>query len=161
MEAKFEQRSTSGCELVTEVARRFGEVRLRVTGTSMMPMVWPGDVLTVCRGKLAEMEPGQIMLYRRAGELVAHRVAHIDGDLLITRGDSIKHYDSPVRESDVVGRVVSVVRQGRAVDFDLTIWSRAGSHILRRSDFCLRAASFLARRLQHPKDEEISEISWA
>ena len=30
-----------------EVLRRFGEARLRVTGSSMLPTVWPGDLVAV------------------------------------------------------------------------------------------------------------------
>lgn len=41
-----------GCELVADVARRFGEVRLRLTGASMMPAVRPGDVITAQRCRM-------------------------------------------------------------------------------------------------------------
>jgi len=42
-------RETLGCELAAEVLRSSGRLRLRATGTSMLPAVWPGDVLSVCR----------------------------------------------------------------------------------------------------------------
>jgi len=155
---EFEQRSASGCELVAEVARRFGEVRLRATGASMMPVVWPGDVLTVRRCDMEELQPGDIVLYQREGKLVAHRITRINGDLLITRGDSVRHDDSPVRKSDVVGQIVSLRRWGHRVPSGLSFWSRTGSYILRRSNFCLHAAMLLAARLRRSDDEE---ISWA
>src|SRR6266568_2706456 len=34
-------------ELFLEVLRTFGSARLRVTGTSMLPSIWPGDILEV------------------------------------------------------------------------------------------------------------------
>ena len=49
----FERSSVPGCELVAEVAREFGEVRFRAIGFSMMPVILPGDVLTVARGQVA------------------------------------------------------------------------------------------------------------
>jgi signal peptidase I len=158
MAVELEEHSTSGCELVAEVARRFGEVRLRVTGASMMPTVWPGDILIVRSCNTNEFEPGQIVLYRRDGKLVAHRIIRIQDDLLTTRGDSVRHDDSPIRKCDVVGRVVALVRRGREVPFGLSFWRRAGAGILRRSDFCLRVAMLLAYRLRRPENEE---ISWA
>ena len=36
-------------DLDAQVIRQFGELRLKVTGASMLPSVWPGDVLTVRR----------------------------------------------------------------------------------------------------------------
>jgi hypothetical protein len=167
-----DQRSASCCDLVAEVACRFGEARFRATGASMMPVVWPGDVLTVRSCEMTDLQPGQIALFRRSGRLVAHRVIRVDGDWLITRGDSVRHEDSPILKSDVVGQVVSVarlgVRRGRHVPSRRSLskrslsgrsfWNRAGSHVLQRSDFCLRAAMFVVRRLQTPDNEE---ISWA
>src|ERR1043166_8467099 len=58
-------RETLKSKLAVEVARRFGEVRLRVTGASMLPSVWPGDILTVRRVSFSELRPGQIILCSR------------------------------------------------------------------------------------------------
>ena len=154
----FEHQSASGCELVAEVARRFGEVRFRATGASMMPVVRPGDVLTVRRCGMAGLQLGHIVLYQREGKLVAHRIIHIHDDLLTTRGDSVRRDDLPIRECDIVGQVVSLVRRGHRVPSDLSFWSRVGSYVLRRSDFCLRAAMLLARCVRRSDSEE---ISWA
>ena len=66
------QRHAVCCELIQDVARTTGEVRLRVTGASMLPAIWPGDLLTVRRCDLSELEPGQIALYRRDGKLTAY-----------------------------------------------------------------------------------------
>jgi signal peptidase I len=146
MGVESEQRSASGCELVAEVARRFGEVRFRATGISMMPVIWPGDILTIRQCGMADLQPGQIVLYQRGKELVAHRVTRIHDNLLTTRGDSICHDDLPIPESEIVGQVVSIVRRGRTVPCHLSFWSRAGSRILRRSRICMRTAALLAYR---------------
>jgi signal peptidase I len=153
MDLQIEKRSASGCELVAEVAHRFGEVRLSVTGASMMPVIWPGDVLTVRRCGEAELQPGQIVLYRREGKLVAHRITRIHDNLLTTRGDSVSHDDSPVRKSEIVGQVISLLRRGRCVALELSFWRRAGCCILQRSDFCLRAMLLLVRCLRRPGEE--------
>jgi len=44
------------------------------TGASMLPAVWPGDVLSVCRGSSTQALPGDIILFARQGRLFAHRV---------------------------------------------------------------------------------------
>ena len=155
---KFEQRSTSGCELVAEVARRFGEVRLRVTGTSMLPTIWPGDVLCVRYCAIQNLQRGQILLFHRKQKLVAHRITHIHRDSVITRGDSVHHDDLPVSESEIVGQVVSVVRRGRPVSQCLSLPQRIASAILRHSDLCVRATLLMAGYSRQARNEE---ISWA
>jgi len=36
------------CDLAADVIRGFGTLRLRVNGFSMLPSIWPGDVVCVC-----------------------------------------------------------------------------------------------------------------
>src|SRR5437867_5169649 len=96
-------RAAAHRELLAEVARKFGEIRFKATGDSMMPSVWPGDLLTVRRQSFSEFRIGQIVLYRRGGGFVAHRVVGRSGGELMTRGDSLRLDDLPVREEQVLG----------------------------------------------------------
>src|SRR5689334_15531995 len=53
------------CSLVAEALRTWGGLKIRATGVSMLPTLWPGDLLTVQSRRLEEIEPGEIVLYRR------------------------------------------------------------------------------------------------
>jgi hypothetical protein len=64
----------AGCELAPEVPRSVGELRLRVTESSMLPAVWPGDAVTACRRSAAQVLPGDIILCARQGRPFAHQV---------------------------------------------------------------------------------------
>jgi hypothetical protein len=101
-------------ELAVEVARRFGRLRLRVTGTSMMPAIQPGDVLCVTRVEPGDASPGEIVLFARGGRLFAHRIVGRDGEggdqHLITRGDCLLENDPPVLQSELLGRVTGLER---------------------------------------------------
>ena len=138
------QRRAVCCELVDEVARTSGEVRLKVTGASMLPALWPGDVIAVQRCSFADLRPGQIVLYRQEGKLTAHRIQRISPGHVITRGDSVPACDPPVGECGVVGRVASVLRNGRSIQPERSLWHRAVASILRRSDYCTRIALRIA-----------------
>jgi hypothetical protein len=151
MDVEFQQRPSLGCELVAEVVRSFGGVRLKVTGGSMLPAIWPEDVITVRRRDLAALQPGQVVLYRREVMLVPHRITHIRGGVLTTRGDSVRHDDPPIGEADLVGQVVCVEHNGRCQELKQTCWQRMGSFVFRRSDFCRRMALSLSRRLRRPR----------
>lgn len=150
MDKALQQRS--GCELIAEVTGSFGEVCLKVTGSSMMPVIWPDDVITVQR-EMDDLQPGQIVLYRRGETLVAHRIVCVHEGFLITRGDSLANDDPPIGEPDVVGRVTGIVRDGRCLHPSQSLWQRAGSYVLQRSHLCLCMALHF-RRLWR-------EMAWA
>ena len=110
-----EARDRAGCELIVEVARAGREVRLKVQGTSMLPSIRPGDILVVKPERKTSL--GAVALVRREGRLFAHRaVRHFEddrgGSWFVTRGDTLRASDPPVPCSDVLGRVMAVVRDG-------------------------------------------------
>jgi signal peptidase len=106
--------SALGLELAVEVARRFGSLRLRVTGTSMLPAIQPGDLLSIGRVELRETSPGEIVLFARGGRLFAHRIVDRGGGsgdpYLVTRGDRLVENDPPVFQSGLLGRVTAIER---------------------------------------------------
>lgn len=137
------QRRAVCCELVFDVARTSGEVCLKVTGTSMIPAIWPGDVVTVRSCDFAELQPGQIVLYHREAKLTVHRIKKVLHDHLITRGDSLLSFDPSVRSSEIAGRVVSILRAERPIRLTHSVWQRLVSCVLQRSNLCMRIALFL------------------
>ena len=102
----------SKCSLAAEVLRRFGQLRLRVTGASMLPSIWPGDVVAVCSSSLNQISRGDVVLFFRDRRFVVHRVVEVSGDRLLTRGDSVLGPDTPVSSDELLGRVVSITGAG-------------------------------------------------
>src|SRR5947199_10844125 len=111
-------RTAAHRELLARVARKFGAIRFKSTGDSMLPSVWPGDLLTVRRQSFSEFQSGEIVLYEReAGEntltrsygpdspkgrgFVAHRIVRRNGRQLIMRGDSVRQRAAPCHEEQV------------------------------------------------------------
>jgi len=101
------------CDLAADVSRRFGALRLRVNGFSMLPSIWPGDI--ACVSRVAAYRPGDVVLFSRKGRLFVHRVVEMSGGAAVTRGDSMLDADPPVAVSDVLGRVESIERGGSRV----------------------------------------------
>jgi hypothetical protein len=139
MDVQTDLRDSVKRNLVADVVRSFGRVRLEVTGISMLPSVWPGDIVTVSRCNTEDLAPGQIVVCSRDQEpLVVHRLARKIGNRLITRGDSLCHYDPPYLEDEVLGQVVSILRDGRSVEPFPTWWHGVACWILRRSQLSVR-----------------------
>jgi signal peptidase I len=139
------------CALAAQVLQSFGTLRLEVTGLSMLPSVWPGDILFLDRRDMSAITAGDIVLFARLGKLVAHRVlckTFVDGQpRAITRGDSMVSPDAPVSPAELLGSVRYILRAEEHVKpgEDLSFWARGTSHLVRRSAWFARVLAFLHR----------------
>jgi hypothetical protein len=108
------------CQLVVDTLRTFGRIRLQVSGSSMLPAVWPGDILSVCHSEIAHVNLNDIVLSERQGRLCAHRVVDkiggTDSACLITRGDQLSVNDPPVFAHELLGRVTLIQRNRSHMD---------------------------------------------
>jgi signal peptidase I len=109
-------REQGGCSLAAEALRSWGMVKLRATGVSMLPTLWPGDLLTIHSRRLDQSKLGDIVLYMRGGRFVIHRVVgkSLTGDeaFLTARGDCMPQDDSPVRSGELLGKITEIQRAG-------------------------------------------------
>jgi signal peptidase len=115
MDAMLDSTELSRNELAVQVVRSFGELHLRVTGSSMLPAIRPEDVLVVRRCGIEAVEVGDVVLAVRQRRLFAHRVIAHSGAWLVTQGDGIADPDPPVSASEFLGKVTNVLRGGKSV----------------------------------------------
>ena len=143
------------CGLAEEIVRTFGEVRLRVFGTSMAPAILPGDLVSIHQASLLDISQGEVVLYMRSGRLCVHRVVNRGigaapgcpaEPYLITRGDRLRHDDPPVFPSEFLGRVSSIVRGTRKVDLPAHASNHPLARLLQSSDRVTYLYSRLATR---------------
>ena len=104
-------------ELTAELLKRGERMSLRVNGASMLPSLFPGDLLTFRRCAPEEIVVGDIVLFMREGRCFVHRVAERmaagAASRLRTRGDALPACDAPLGETEVLGRLATVERKGR------------------------------------------------
>jgi SOS-response transcriptional repressor LexA len=127
------------CELAAEVLRSSGRLRLKVTGWSMLPSVFPGDLLLVEQSDTNE--PGDIVLFHRDRRLVAHRMIHRSEKAgVTTRGDAMAYPDPPVRREEMLGKVVLISRNGKDIKprKRMRLTERAVAACVRHSDIAAR-----------------------
>ena len=109
-------REAGRCSLVAEALRSWGGLKLRATGLSMLPTLWPGDLLTVQSHHPEQAEPGEIVLCLRRGRFVIHRIVSksLDGNqaFLTMRGDCMAENDPPVRSGELLGKITEIQRAG-------------------------------------------------
>jgi hypothetical protein len=112
-------RSQSFVDVVTDLLSRGFRVRFRAEGVSMYPTIRAGETITVAPA--AEVRLGDIALYRAERGLIAHRVVGIrrandTASVFLARGEARGSGEEAVEERDVLGKVLTVERNGQAID---------------------------------------------
>ena len=115
-------------------------LRLRVSGTSMLPALWPGESVVVTPASIEDLQTGEVVVFAcHHQRFVVHRVVGrataARGAALLTRGDAKLFDDLPVQAGALLGRVSAVHRFGadRPMGRRLRPVARCLAWIVRRS----------------------------
>lgn len=82
----------------------FGYGMAVVLSGSMEETLSVNDLAVIHRQK--EYEIGDIIVYQSDGELIIHRIIKMEGDKLVTQGDANHVPDTPIRFSDIKGKMI-------------------------------------------------------
>jgi signal peptidase I len=102
--------------LAIETLRSCGMVRIKAWGVSMLPALWPGDLLSIQSVTPDSVVPGDIVLVLRDKQCFIHRLVRTTSEncvCFITRGDAMPDNDPPVAVPELMGRVVEARRGNR------------------------------------------------
>ena len=105
-------------ESYEELLQKQGFILKETSGTSMEPMLHEGQELSLIRSMEAmgrDLKCRDVVLYKRNGKYVLHRVVSDMGDLIFTRGDNCSLGDI-VRREDVIGILAGFYRGDTFVD---------------------------------------------
>src|SRR5262249_54042486 len=65
---------------------------------------------------------GDVVLFRRAEQLIVHRVVEksgaLDRETILTKGDSHRSADGAVTHDQLLGRIVRIYRNGHRIDLE-------------------------------------------
>lgn len=130
----------------------------------MLPTVMPGDTLAIERTSASGVSVGDIVLFSRDRRFFVHRVVALSDTpaRIVTRGDAMPVPDMPISETDLLGRVTSIVRNGISIQprRSLRLSERVIASLVRRSTFAARVTLYLWGLLQGPRQSrgQASEI---
>ena len=112
-------------ELISDLLTDGHMVKFRAPGDSMYPTICDCDLITVEPMEPSDIIVGDIILYCHKNGVVAHRVINIEAPqssalsplhFFTVRGDAAINYDTPVSSEQILGKVVSIERNGRRID---------------------------------------------
>ena len=114
-------------ELITELLQDGYQVNFSAPGHSMYPTIMANEKILVAPIDPTAVRMGDIILYRANGSLIAHRVrlikkmntdavnAYPDWSFIL-KGDASPVYDEPVKVEQILGKVISIERNGCSID---------------------------------------------
>ena len=92
--------------LAADALRAGGRLLLQVRGESMLPMLWPRDVVEIASCSIEEARPGDIVLALRGGRFFLHRfLARCEPSGFLLQGDSMPSPDPRFPDEALLGRL--------------------------------------------------------
>ena len=123
------ERRKADAERIADELKRRGRTAIHVRGTSMLPLVRPGDVALIRRDKLENMRSGDVVLMQRGDHLIAKRIgededsggAGISGEEILGAGADSQNVSGRWRESgasnrNCLGKIVRVRREKEKIE---------------------------------------------
>jgi len=129
--------------LAQESLQQFGRLRFRAMGSSMLPAIAPGDILSFRTATPGDLVPGRVLLMQHEDRLVAHRLLSHEQGMLTTMGDSLRAPDAPLRLSQLLGVLDGQERGSRSIHLDADhrrLLPRASRWLLRNVPLAHRIA---------------------
>jgi signal peptidase I len=132
---------------------------LLIHGISMLPLVHDGDNILISHD-LSTVRRGDILVFQKADGLVAHRVVRIikqstQSHNYLTKGDNCSRFDTPIIESEVLGRVNCIRKNGREYDLTTLGW-RLWNSLMATYHLLLGTFFQVIRQVKETLQEKIS-----
>lgn len=149
------------CAMAMESLRSFGRLRLQVTGWSMFPAIHPMDTLHIVAADSETILRGDVVLVERTRRLFVHRVISVSDSNIVTRGDAMAHADPITDRSNLMGRVISISRDGRTIKLEreAPLASKVVSALFRSSEVAARVIARIHGMLQSSNESLEGRVS--
>lgn len=124
-------------ELTDDLLNSNQQVKLKVGGYSMFPLLRNGDEIIINRCHISELNIGDVVVFKTGDKWIAHRlhkkVSENNKTILITKGDSCNFKDLPVTEENFVGKVISFFRKGKEKNINSDFYKKMNRSFVRLS----------------------------
>ena len=111
--------------VVRDVLKSGDRLTVTITGDSMLPALRSGERVSVETVDFSKIRRGDVVLYDSEGELIAHRVIHLDADICHLRGDWATRIEK-IPADQLRGRVICVKRNGNNLPVGGWMWRYSG-----------------------------------
>lgn len=112
----------------------------------MGPWLRSGELVEVVPVVAGDVLAGDVIVFERAGRLIAHRAVRRTPAGWLTRGDALDRHDDLVGDASIVGRVRGVHVRGVRLRASRRVGAMLGRALAAATPFLLYARRRLGRR---------------
>jgi signal peptidase I len=108
-------------DMLGDVLNKGMPFRFKASGSSMSPFIKDGDVLTVYPKRRSHIGKGAVVAYhhKTLNKIIIHRIVAKINDYYAVKGDNTTGYTDLVYETDILGHVSEVERNGKKAHIGL------------------------------------------
>jgi Peptidase S24-like len=116
------ERRKADAARIADALKRRGRISMYVQGTSMLPLVHPGDVALIRRDKLENMRSGDVVLFQRGNHLLAKRIGKSDlpaddgENSYCDSGENQENHAEQAEREECLGQIVRVHRNSEDIE---------------------------------------------
>ncbi|WP_121610083.1 signal peptidase I [Mesobacillus foraminis] len=118
--------------LFKNTIQKDGYIILPSMGNSMYPLIREGNLCRFVSCQPGELKKGDVILYySKTGQIIAHRFIEMksmnDMNYYYLKGDTNLGFDSPIKEHQIIGKLVSIQKGDRNVHsggLALDLWGK-------------------------------------
>lgn len=102
--------------MINEVVNKLRKFALKATGNSMRPILKQNDILYF--KKLSNYKIGDLIVFKRKGKLISHRLVYKNKNIFITKGDNLVNHDGKINKKKILGKVYALKRKKIIIDIE-------------------------------------------
>lgn len=105
-------------------------LKVKVTGRSMAPFLWGGEILTIRKVPCSSLQRGDLIFFKnRQGFPILHRIItkrQVTNCMITfqTKGDALTAFDEPVQDNEILGKVCKIEYGSRRINIETKMWSK-------------------------------------
>src|SRR3989344_5224599 len=103
---------------IIKIFKNSKSFRIKSQGLSMIPVLWPGDLIYFSIKKTENLKENDLILAFKNEKLFAHRVIYRTAGYLITKGDNNILCDGRIYPRQVIGTVTKLNRGNQHIDLE-------------------------------------------
>ena len=134
-----------------EYLAQTGSMTYTNVGRSMLPLLRQGrDLFTLKKKSDERCKVGDVVLYRRGGKYILHRVVEVREKDYVILGDNCVRREFGITDDDIIGVMTGFVRNGKehdVTDLDYRLYSALWLHTEKPRVFLKRGRAWLRRHL--------------
>lgn len=133
-------------QLVISLLSKGHKIKLKASGISMFPLLWPNTMLDIIPYTTSNLKVGDIAVFNcfESNTLVAHRIIKIDRNAILFRGDSCPRTDGWINAQLVLGKVTRAQHRHISYNIDNYFFRLYGHLVILLSPLSHNINRFLA-----------------